>query len=665
MIGKVLGNRYEILEKIGAGGMGDVYKAHDRKLDRIVAVKILKAEYTDDSNFIRKFKRESLAAASISHPNIVSIYDVGSEEIESQKVHYIVMEFIDGKTLKEIINEEGRLNEKRALNYTVQVAEALKTAHSKGIVHRDIKTQNIMVTKDDRVKVTDFGIARVADNSTVTATNAIMGSVHYFSPEQARGAKVDNRSDIYSLGIVLYEMLTGKLPFDAENPVSVALMQVQSDMPLPSKSYSDISSDVDSIVLKLTMKNPEDRYPDVNALIKDIKNVQLGRTAGSSYAKTSSQETVVMSDPRIQNNSNGRSKKVIRRDDDTSNNVEPKKPNKKKKKGSSLPIVLGIISAVLIFVLLAFVVPKVFNNKADEDTVEKVSVPPLVGATKAEAKAKLDALGLVLDPVSVSEDENKNDDEIVSQEPKAGVEVEKGSTVKVVVNLLPEGVNMPKLVGETLESAQRIASENGLKITNIKDEFDDEVEEGKIISQDPEAGNKISKNKEITITISKGIEVKKEIEVPNFTGSEGSEAKKELEDKGFVVKIKEEYNNKVDPGEVADYEPKGKVEEGSTITLIVNSGKPDSGDLESDTEDGETDNSNLPSNIYVKLPSDGESHQVVVWRETTKGQRYKIYDYSKTADDGTVEVPLSHGVSKGDKFEIYIDGNLNNTENIN
>ena len=234
MINKILGNRYEILEKIGTGGMGNVFKAHDSKLDRIVAIKVLKLEYNEDNNFIRKFKRESLAAASISHPNIVSIYDVGTEKIQDKEVHYIVMEYIDGKTLKDLINDEGRLSEKRALNYCIQIAEALKVAHSKHIVHRDIKSQNIMVTRDDRIKVTDFGIARLADNTTVTATNAVMGSVHYFSPEQARGAKVDNRSDIYSLGIVLFEMLTGRLPFDADNPVSVALMQLQSQMPRPS-----------------------------------------------------------------------------------------------------------------------------------------------------------------------------------------------------------------------------------------------------------------------------------------------------------------------------------------------------------------------------------------------------------------------------------------------
>lgn len=252
MINKILANRYEILEKIGTGGMGNVFKAHDRKLDRIVAIKVLKLEYNEDNNFIRKFKRESLAAASISHPNIVSIYDVGTEKIDDKEVHYIVMEYIDGKTLKDLINDEGRLSEKRALNYCIQIAEALKVAHSKHIVHRDIKSQNIMVTRDDRIKVTDFGIARVADNTTVTATNAVMGSVHYFSPEQARGAKVDNRSDIYSLGIVLFEMLTGRLPFDADNPVSVALMQVQSQMPKPSDYIKSIDPSVDGFEIEDT-----------------------------------------------------------------------------------------------------------------------------------------------------------------------------------------------------------------------------------------------------------------------------------------------------------------------------------------------------------------------------------------------------------------------------
>ncbi|RVU54758.1 Stk1 family PASTA domain-containing Ser/Thr kinase [Anaerosphaera multitolerans] len=666
MIGKVLGNRYEILEKIGTGGMGDVYKAHDRKLDRIVAVKVLKPEYTDDSTFIRKFKRESLAAASISHPNIVSIYDVGSEEIDNKKIHYIVMEFIDGKTLKEIIREDGRLNEKRALNYTVQVAEALKTAHSKGIVHRDIKTQNIMVTRDDRVKVTDFGIARVADNATVTATNAIMGSVHYFSPEQARGANVDNRSDLYSLGIVLYEMLTGKLPFDAENPVSVALMQVQNDMPLPSKSYSDISPAADSIVLKLTMKNPDDRYRDVYTLIRDIKNIQLGRTSNTDFARTSYQETMIMDDPRVQSNPNGKNKKVIRREDRPSREIEEKKP-KKKKKGSPLPVILGIVSAFLIFFLLLYVAPRVFNRS--DEAAEMISVPPIVGETDDVARQKLEAVGLVISIEGNTEDPKYEDREVVSQDPKEGTEVEKGSTIKVTVNVLPDAINMPDLVGKTLDEAKEIMKENGLEISEVVEEHDDEVEEGKIISQDPTAGSSAVKDKKITVVVSKGEKEKEEISIPNFKGWDEEEARSNLEAKGFIVEVKKDYFKNVGIGQVADYDPKGTALEGSVIILYVNNGEPSSGGLEEEntnTEDNNEDSKESDTesrNLTIRVPDDGERHHVLVKRTLSSGNVIDFFNYNKTSKDNPIQVPIKDAY-KGEKFEVYIDGILNNTEVI-
>ena len=387
MIGKILGNRYERLEKIGTGGMGDVYKAHDRRLDRIVAIKILKQQYNEDSNFIKKFKRESLAAASISHPSIVSIYDVGSEENQKETVHYIVMEFIDGKTLKELIQDENKIPEKRALNYAIQIAEALKVAHSKNIVHRDIKSQNIMITRDDRVKVTDFGIARIADNTTVTATNAIMGSVHYFSPEQARGGKVDNRSDIYSLGIVIYEMLTGKLPFDAENPVSVALMQVQSNMPMPSDSVPGISKETDLLVKKLTMKDPEDRYENAQAVIRDIKNILLGRKEDFGFEEVRKKRVIRRSD---------RENIKVKEEDEPVIEERPKKP--KKEKSSKLPVILGSLTALLLVALLIFVVPKVLSGRDSGDkpveTNEKITVPVLVGKTESEANSILAALGL-------------------------------------------------------------------------------------------------------------------------------------------------------------------------------------------------------------------------------------------------------------------------------
>ncbi|WP_036728922.1 Stk1 family PASTA domain-containing Ser/Thr kinase [Peptoniphilus mikwangii] len=653
MIGKVLGNRYEVLEKIGTGGMGDVYKAHCRKLDRIVAIKILKAEYNDDNNFIRKFKRESLAAASISHPNIVSIYDVGSEEIDSQKVHYIVMEYIDGKTLKEVINEEGRLNEKRALNYCVQIAEALKVAHSKNIVHRDIKSQNIMVTKDDRVKVTDFGIARVADNSTVTATNAIMGSVHYFSPEQARGTKVDNRSDIYSLGIVLYEMLTGKLPFDAENPVSVALMQVQSNMPKPSSRYSDISSMADSIVLKMTMKEPNDRYADVYSLIKDIKDIQFGRTTNFNYTNSSSRNTMPVNKSEI---AASRDKKVVRRNTPKPERVIEKEV-KKKKKSSFTPVLLGILCALLLFGLLIFVVPKIMSgNNTDVDKVERVSVINIVGLDEKEAEAKLKAIGLVMEQSGVEEREDKNNREILSQSPKEGEQVEKGTSVSVVVNIVEDSIKVPNLVNKTLEEAQRLAKDSGLNIIDIQMDYSDTVESDRIISQEPQAESEVSKKQGISIRISKGAEDKSK-EIPNIRGLTEAQAKATLEKVGFVVDVKYIKANNVDRGDVSRYEPEGVADKGSTITIYVSEGPKEDGDL------NPSDGTSTQNSLSVDLPNDGQRHKVTVYRFTPNGGEYKIYDYMKSADEGTVLVPLDYA-EHGDKFEIYVDDEKVRTEVI-
>lgn len=681
MIGKVLANRYEILEKIGTGGMGDVYKAHDRKLDRVVAIKILKAEYNDDSNFIRKFKRESLAAASISHPNIVSIYDVGTEEPYDEKIHYIVMEYIDGKTLKEVINEEGLLREKRALNYCVQIAEALKVAHSKNIVHRDIKSQNIMITKDDRVKVTDFGIARVADNSTVTATNAIMGSVHYFSPEQARGSKVDNRSDIYSMGIVLYEMLTGRLPFDAENPVSVALMQVQSNMPKPSDAYSDISEASDAIVLKMTAKDPNDRYKDVNLLIKDIKNLQLGRTSNIDFTQTMKQtmplDDRIKSSARASNKNNSsvsdRGKKVVRRskdddyDYDDYDEDDNKRSKKKNNKKSSTPIILGILTAILLFVMIAVVVPKaLFNSDKKVEETLMVPVPNIVGLTEDEAIAKLKAQKLDVNISGNEEDPNYSNKEVLSQSPKDGEEVKEGTTVNIVVNVLPDAIKIPELKGYTLEEAQKKVTELGLRIVDIDSEYSDDVEEGKVFEQEPKAGIEVLKNKDIKIKISKGKD-DRSITIPDTKGLNKDDAKKTLETLGFKVKIETTASGEVDLDEVVDYSPKENVKKGDTITLVVSSGKDQDKDEDEEEEDNTPVNdsySNDPVNTTFSLtvPDDGERHRIEIKRHIKNGKTFTIYNYHKTADDGNIKIPVEG--TKGDKFEVYVDGNLVQSQHL-
>lgn len=661
MINKILGNRYEILEKIGTGGMGNVFKAHDRKLDRIVAIKVLKLEYNEDNNFIRKFKRESLAAASISHPNIVSIYDVGTEKIQDKEVHYIVMEYIDGKTLKDLINDEGRLSEKRALNYTIQIAEALKVAHSKHIVHRDIKSQNIMVTRDDRIKVTDFGIARVADNTTVTATNAVMGSVHYFSPEQARGAKVDNRSDIYSLGIVLFEMLTGRLPFDADNPVSVALMQVQSQMPRPSEFIKSLDPSVDALVLKMTEKDPEDRYKDVFELIKDIKDYTLGNKTFSVNRSYEDDDRTVVTPP------------INRRPNrNHSNNMDAKRPNRPKKvvkkKKSVAPAILGIFSAIVIIALLIYVVPKAMKGMKSGDEVEKVVVENYIGKTRDEAKELLEAQGLVLD-VSTVENEKEADGVVLGQNPDKGTEVEKGSTVTLEINELPDSVPVPPLKGLSKDEAQKVLEEYSLKLGSVEEEFNEDVEEGKVIYSNPDGGYSVKRGTAVKLIISKGID-KTPIVLSDYKGMDQDVVVNQLKSFGLTVVIENGYSNKVSEGQVYDMDPKPKesVEKGSTVTLYISKGskideEEDLNEKENTENTSNEDNYNKVNHIKVKVPDDGESHRVNAERvKDASGNKIgaqTVWNYNIEAGDvASVEL-----IGPGE-YNIYVDGNLVKTEKI-
>ena len=658
MINKILANRYEILEKIGTGGMGNVFKAHDRKLDRIVAIKVLKLEYNEDNNFIRKFKRESLAAASISHPNIVSIYDVGTEKVEDKEVHYIVMEYIDGKTLKDLINDEGRLSEKRALNYCIQIAEALKVAHSKHIVHRDIKSQNIMVTRDDRIKVTDFGIARVADNTTVTATNAVMGSVHYFSPEQARGAKVDNRSDIYSLGIVLFEMLTGRLPFDADNPVSVALMQVQSQMPRPSDFIKSIDPSVDALVLKMTEKDPDERYRDVFDLIKDIKDYTIGAKTFTVKRDYEEDDNSTVITPNVKRRTNRNHSNNLDND-----RQKPKKVVKKKK--SAAPAILGIFSAIVIIALLIYVVPKAIKGMKSGDVVEKIAVENYIGKTRDEAKELIEAQGLILD-VNTVEDENEPHGLVLGQKPEEGTSVDKGSTVTLEINELPDSVPVPPLKGLTKEEAQKTLEDNSLKLGSVEETFNEEVEEGKVIYSNPDGGYSVKRGTAVKVIVSKGID-KTPVVLSDYKGIDQDVVVNQLKSLGFTVVIENGNSNKVGEGQVYDMDPKPNqsVEKGSTVTLYISKGpKIEEEETESEIQDTENqDNYNRINHVKVKVPDDGESHRVTADRvKDANGNKIgatSVWNYNVEAGD-VANVEL---IGPGE-YNIYVDGNLVKTEKI-
>lgn len=508
----VLGNRYEIIKKIGDGGMAFVYKAKDILLNRIVAVKVLRPEFVDDDEFLGKFKREAEAVASLSHPNIVNVYDVG----EDGKVHYIVMEYIDGQNLKEIIKNEGTLDEYTALDITKQIAMALSAAHKKGIIHRDIKPHNILISNEGRVvKVADFGIAKAVSNSTMTNIGSIIGSVHYFSPEQAKGKFVSNNADLYSLGIVLYEMIIGKVPFRGDSPISIALQHINDEIEFTSEEQINIPQSVRTIIKKLTEKSSVDRYQSAEEVIEDIeyieKNIDLDFIKEYDNYVTKNIDIKDLN-KQINIEKNRHDEEVVYDDEDDDDYYEEEKPkykkNQKNKKSPNksrkrLKIALAIL--ILILVTQIFIFAKFFlggpGNKEGQ-----ISAPDLYNLTLDEAQRSLDKLNLNI-RVNI-EDEYSNEVEkgkIISQQPMSGATLQEGDTVTLVLSKGPMKGYIPNVVGLTLGEAENILKENKLSLGNIKYEYSDTYNNGIVIAQDPKSGSE--SNQEwgtVNVVVSKG-----------------------------------------------------------------------------------------------------------------------------------------------------------------
>lgn len=508
----VLGNRYEIIKKIGDGGMAFVYKAKDILLNRIVAVKVLRPEFVDDDEFLGKFKREAEAVASLSHPNIVNVYDVG----EDGKVHYIVMEYIDGQNLKEIIKNEGTLDEYTALDITKQIAMALSAAHKKGIIHRDIKPHNILISNEGRVvKVADFGIAKAVSNSTMTNIGSIIGSVHYFSPEQAKGKFVSNNADLYSLGIVLYEMIIGKVPFRGDSPISIALQHINDEIEFTSEEQINIPQSVRTIIKKLTEKSSVDRYQSAEEVIEDIeyieKNIDLDFIKEYDNYVTKNIDIKDLN-KQINIEKNRHDEEVVYDDEDDDDYYEEEKPKYKKKQKNKkspnksrkrLKIALAILILILvtqIFIFAKFFLSGLGNNEG------QISAPDLYNLTLDEAQRSLDKLNLNI-RVNI-EDEYSNEVEkgkIISQQPMSGATLQEGDTVTLVLSKGPMKGYIPNVVGLTLGEAGNVLKENKLSLGNIKYEYSDTYNSGIVISQDPKSGSE--NNQEwgtVNVVVSKG-----------------------------------------------------------------------------------------------------------------------------------------------------------------
>lgn len=575
---KLLVGRYELVEKIGEGGMAVVYKAKDRLLNRYVAVKILRPECTKDAQFVDSFRAESQAAAGLQHPNIISVYDVGREG----NIHFIVMELIEGKSLSEIIKEQAPMDYREVVRITRQVASALSVAHKHNIIHRDIKPHNIMMTSDGMAKLGDFGIAKALSDSTMEETSKIIGSVHYISPEQARGAYVDERSDIYSLGIVMYEMLTGRVPFDGDTPVQVALMHINDDITPPSELVPGIPPALEKVVMKATDKFQTNRYASADDMLKDLDSIEyvsnvMGRNAfaGQNDAPAAQKPQTVA---------------------DTAEK-SPVYATKKKSKGLSPKARRAIAAGVLIALLAvlgAVALPKLLNKST-------VSVPNVTDMSYAQAKTTLTDRGLKIKKGTSIASDSVDKGKVSAQDPSAGDTVKKGTTVTVNLSKGDSNGEVPNLVGQTYDSSTKdIIDAAGFSLGDVTYAYSDSYDKGEIMSQTPSAGSKASKGSDIDIVVSKGSKSSSDenknsnedtVTVPSVTGLSVSSARAKLAAAGFNVSVNYEESNVTTSGQVISQSVSAgsKAKKGSTVTITVSKNS-------SSTDNNNTDNNNTNNN---------------------------------------------------------------------
>ncbi len=595
--GTFIANRYEIVGQVGTGGMSDVYKAKDHALGRYVAIKVLKSEFSEDTNFVSKFRTEAQSAAVLEHPNIVNIYDVGSEN----GIHYIVMEYVEGITLKTYIEKKGQLTYKEALSIAIQVGRGIQAAHAKNIVHRDIKPQNIIISTDGKVKVTDFGIARAVSENTIHSD--VMGSVHYASPEQARNGYVSNRSDIYSLGIVMYEMVTGRVPFDGDSTVAVAIQHLQDEMDPPSKYAPNLPISLEIIIQKCTQKSPDRRYDSMESLLIDLRKALLNPNEDFvTLVPFSQDKTRVLTDDEVneikkkteavkQDEPEPEEDDMSEYDDDMS---EYDKDDDDAEEGrflnSKMEKIVGImriVVAIIIVIIVVYILGSFFdvfhfgskknNSKNDtlvsEDVEESVVMIDLKGKTLDEAKTELKKLGLNVTEAGTEISDSYEKGQIIDQDVAKGETVKTGTTIKVTVSAGSEeenakDVDVPDVTGKTAEAAMATLEDKNLTVSR-EFEFSNDVPSGQVIRQDPKAGKTVKEGTKVTIYVSQGTE---SIKVTDVRGKSEADAKAALSD--FDVTTTTEHSDTVAEGNVISQSISGGqyAEKGASITIVVSSG---------------------------------------------------------------------------------------------
>ena len=642
--GVFLGKRYEILGRIGSGGMADVYKGKDHKLNRFVAIKVLKSTYRSDETFIKKFLSEAQAAAGLMHPNVVNVYDVGQD----RGLYYMVMELVEGITLKDYIEKKGKLSAKETISISIQMVTGIQAAHNCHIIHRDIKPQNIIISKDGKVKVTDFGIARATTSTATQAvTTTVMGSVHYTSPEQARGGIVDEKSDIYSLGITMFEMLTGRVPFNGETTVAIAIKHIQEEMPSPKEFVPEIPSSVASIVLKCCQKSPDRRYQNMAELIADLKQSLINPEEDFVVNKDPDMEggTRMISDEDMAQikrkvpYQSGREYEEQDHDETMRlrSDTEAMYENDEEAEGEDdydydpkmerVTTVLAIVAGVVICIILIVLAVKIFGGKKNEgnnpsgpiitteetkEEAEKVAMPDVKGMNVDDARNTLTGLG-ILTEVVYEESDSVAEGVVISTDVSEGAQIDKGSKVTLTASAGTQGVEVPNVVGLTFDEANTQLVSKGFLVNKTED-YSDTIEAGRVIAQTPADGNKAPKGSVITVTVSLGKEDTK-IRVPNLIGLSEQDGTVEAIEAGLTVgSVTHIYSDEVGEGMICyqSYSHGSYVDQGTSIDIKVSQG---------------AQKVTYKCNVSIVAPTTSEAPQYVSGMEV---------GITLVADDGTV-----------------------------
>ena len=623
MLGSILNGRYEIIEKVGIGGMAIVYKAKDIYLKRIVAVKVLKEQYLEDKEFIKKFVIEAQSVANLNNQNIVKIYDVG-QHIEDGKIYnYIVMEYIKGKTLNELIKDKGRLNSNAVVSISKQIASALDCAHKHHIIHRDIKPHNIIIDENLNVKVTDFGIARIATSSTITYTSSVLGTVHYISPEQAKGKFIDEKSDIYSLGVVMYEMVTGRVPFDTDNAVGIAMQHINEPLVEPIKLVPNLEPWLNATIVKCMEKNPENRFESAESLIRALEDKSVGTNPKATFNDNTNRalyrESVYKADKQKDFN-----KPIIK-------NNNKNREQLKKKKGIFDYSITYVVLALFIIASVFFIYRLAISNKA----TNTVKVPAVIGLDKDEAikvlkEKKLN--GLIVKTVN---DDSVEAGKIVQQSPAPNAEA-----------------IVPNLSNVECEKVEELLKKSNLTLGKVERKYDDKVDENKVISQSINYGDEVEKGTKIDIVVSRGKEDKK-VEVPDLIGKTEADAIKALYDSGLAVGRTEKKADSKKAGTVIwqSYGKGVKVDASTKVDIVVSSGKTSKDNVLNLTSYSEADS--VTKKYTINEPD--KNYLLMVTKNTENGET-KLYE--KTMVTGGGKLTINIKAKSSEKFNIYVNGEL-------